>query len=238
MTPVPRSLAAEITPARPPTVARMFGHIATRYDLLNTLMTFGLDAGWRRRAVVAAEPPPTGRALDVGTGTGALARALAAAMPRGHVVGVDFAPEMLAVAARRGGARYVLADALRLPFADATFDCVTSAFVVRNVADIRQAFREQARVVRPGGRVVCVELTRPRLPLFRHAFALYFHYWVPLLGGLVAGAPAAYRYLPESVERFPAPATLAGLMRAAGLVDVRWERLGLGTVALHVGHRP
>ncbi len=234
----------ETTPSQPRTVARMFGRIAARYDLLNTLMTFGMDAAWRRRAVAAAAPPPAGRALDVGTGTGSLALALAAAMPRGRVVGVDFAAPMLARAPRRASADGLgdrlavsLADGLRLPFADGTFDCVTSAFVVRNVADHGRAFAEQARVLRPGGRAVCLELTRPRLPVFRQLFDGYFHRWVPLLGRLIAGDAAAYTYLPESVDRFPRPAALAEVMRGAGLVDVRYELLGLGTVALHVGVR-
>ncbi len=237
-----RAHSAVITAARPPTVARMFGHIAPRYDLLNTLMTFGMDAGWRRRAVAAAALPANGRALDVGTGTGALALALALAAPRGRVVGVDFAAPMVARARGRAvaaglaeRARFALADGLRLPFPDHSFDCVTSAFVVRNVADVGQAFREQARVLRAGGRVVCVELTRPRLPLFRQVFGWYFHRWVPLLGALVAGDAAAYSYLPESVDRFPAPPALADVMREAGLVQVHYELLGLGTVSLHVG---
>jgi demethylmenaquinone methyltransferase/2-methoxy-6-polyprenyl-1,4-benzoquinol methylase len=234
---------AVISAARPPTVARMFGRIAPRYDLLNTLMTFGLDAGWRRRAVAAAALDADGRALDVGTGTGALALALARAVPGGQVVGVDFAAPMVARAPGRAAlaglearTQFIQADALRLPFPDASFDCVTSAFVVRNVADLHQAFREQARVLRPGGRVVCVELTRPRWPLFRQVFAWYFHRWVPLLGALLAGDAAAYTYLPESVDRFPAPDTLADVMRASGLRDVRHELMGLGTVSLHVGH--
>ncbi len=231
-------------PSRPITIARMFGRIAARYDLLNTLMTFGLDASWRRRAVAAAQLPPDGYALDVGTGTGALAIALAAAMPRGRVVGVDFAPPMLARAPRRAAAaglaarvRFVLADALRLPFPNETFDCVASAFTVRNVADLRWAFAEQARVLRPGGRLVCLELTPPTQPLFRRLFRLYFHRWVPLLGALVAGDVSAYTYLPQSVDRFPAPAALAAIIQDAGFVRVRYALLGLGTVTLHVGER-
>jgi demethylmenaquinone methyltransferase/2-methoxy-6-polyprenyl-1,4-benzoquinol methylase len=222
----------------------MFGRIAGRYDLLNTLMTFGMDAGWRRRAVAVAHAPPNGRALDVGTGTGALALALAAAMPLGQVVGVDFAAPMVArapAAAARAHlaerARFAQADALALPFADATFDCVTSAYVVRNVADLAGAFREQARVLRRGGRVVCLELTRPRAPLFRQLFAWYFHRWIPVLGRLVAGDASAYTYLPASVERFPGPAALAAIIRDAGFVAVEYELLGLGTVSLHVGQR-
>ena len=240
----PPGMVAGISPRRPPTVAGMFGRIAGRYDLLNTLMTFGTDAGWRRRAIAAARPPVGGLALDIGTGTGALALALAAAMPEGKVIGVDFAAPMLVRAPARAAAasdtrraRFALADALALPFADGSFDCVTSAFVVRNVADLAQAFGEQARVLRRGGRVACLELTRPRTPLFRHVFAWYFHRWVPLLGALVAGDRAAYSYLPHSVDQFPAPQALAAVIAAAGFDSVRYELLGLGTVSLHVATR-
>lgn len=230
-------------PTRPATVAAMFGQIAARYDLLNTLMTFGLDAGWRRRAVAAAALPAGGWALDVGTGTGALARALARAAPNAQVIGVDFAAPMLARAARGTSStgariRFVRADAQALPFPADTFDCVTSAFTIRNVADRLAAFREQARVLKPGGRVVCLELTWPRAPLFRPVFRAYFRYWVPILGGLLAGSARAYTYLPESVAQFPGPEALAKLLRTAGFVAVRYELLGGGTVALHVGVRP
>jgi demethylmenaquinone methyltransferase / 2-methoxy-6-polyprenyl-1,4-benzoquinol methylase len=242
--PDPLGTTAGISPTRPPTVASMFGRIAGRYDLLNTLMTFGMDAGWRRRAIAAARPPVAGLALDIGTGTGALALALAAAMPRGRVIGVDFAAPMLVRAPARASAtrntrraRFALADALTLPFPDESFDCVTSAFVVRNVADLAQAFGEQARVLRRGGRVVCLELTRPRTPLFRYLFAWYFHRWVPMLGALVAGDSAAYSYLPRSVDQFPAPQALADVIAAAGFDDVSYELLGLGTVSLHVANR-
>jgi demethylmenaquinone methyltransferase/2-methoxy-6-polyprenyl-1,4-benzoquinol methylase len=233
------------SPTRPPTVAQMFGRIAARYDLLNTLMTFGMDASWRQRAVAAAALPSDGRALDVGTGTGSLALALAEALPAARVVGIDFTAPMLARAPRRaaeaGLARRLgvaLGDALRLPFADDTFDAVTSAFVVRNVADHHQFFAEQRRVLRPGGRLVCLELTQARLLGFRWLFRQYFHHWVPLLGGLVAGDAAAYTYLPESVDRFPSPRALADVMREAGLRGVDHELLGFGTVALHVAVRP
>lgn len=229
----------------PPLVRAMFGRIAHRYDLLNTVMTGGLDHRWRVLATRAAALPPDGLALDVGAGTARLAAALARRMPSGLVVGLDLTEPML----RRGqswlwgraeGARVLLVvgDALALPFPDATFDAVTSAFTVRNLPDLGAAFREQRRVVRPGGRVVCLELTWPRAPLTRLLFSIYFGRLVPLLGGLLAGDAEAYRYLPASVRAFPDPPTLANIMLAAGLVDVRWRRLGLGSVALHVGRVP
>ena len=221
-------------------VAAMFGRIARRYDLMNTLMTGGQDALWRRHAVRAARPPRDGRALDVGTGTARLALALAQAMPGGQVVGVDVAEPMLRQAlprTRRGGGRVslALADALALPFPDDAFECATTAFMIRNVSDVGAAFAELRRVVRPGGRVVCLELTQPRMPLWGPLFGLYFGRVVPLAGRLVAGDAAAYSYLPESVAAFLRPEGVAAEMARAGLVGIRWRRLGLGTVTLHVG---
>jgi demethylmenaquinone methyltransferase/2-methoxy-6-polyprenyl-1,4-benzoquinol methylase len=177
----------------------------------------------------------------VGTGTGRLALALARRMPSGHVVGIDFAEPMLRHGATDlradpagGRVRLILADALALPFAEQSFDCATTAFTVRNVADVTAAFREMARVVRPGGRVACLEITRPRTrlgPLFR----VYFARLVPLLGRAVAGDAEAYRYLPASAYRFLEAPELAAAMRQAGLRAVRYRWLGMGTVALHVG---
>ncbi len=165
-------------------------------------------------------------------------------MPSGNVVGADFTPAMLQAGRPRLHRRpeglrvaFVAADALSLPFPDAAFDCVVSAFTVRNLADVGQGFREQVRVTRPGGRVVCLELTTPTDPLFARLFEAYFRGLVPWIGGLVAGDTGAYTYLPESVAAFLRPRLLAQAMQAAGLGRVRYRRLGLGTVALHVGER-
>ena len=226
-------------------VNAMFGRIARRYDLMNTLMTLGLDRGWRDAAARAAAPPPDGLALDVGTGTGKLALRLARAMARGYVVGADFTRPMLragqpGLRRRPEGRRVALvaADALNLPFPDDTFDRVVSAFTVRNLADVEQGFGEQARVTKPGGRLVCLELTTPVDPLFARLFRVYFRGLVPRVGGLVTGDSGAYTYLPESVAEFLRPRPLAAAMRAAGLERVRYRTLGLGTVALHVGEKP
>lgn len=223
-------------------VARMFGRIAPRYDVMNTLMTGGRDAGWRRLAVRAARPPRAGRALDVGTGTGKLAAALADAMPGGQVIGVDVTEPMLRQAPapsfrQAGGGRVslALADALALPFPAASFDCATTAFTVRNVADIGVAFAELRRVVRPGGRVVCLELSQPRTPIWGDLFAFFFRRVVPSIGHLIARDAGAYTYLPESVAAFLTPEALAAEMARAGLRDVRWRTLALSTVTLHVG---
>ena len=235
-------MSVPVGAARRRYVNAMFGRIARHYDLMNTLMTVGLDRAWRAAAVRAARPPPNGLALDVGTGTGKLALALAGALPRGLVVGADFTQPMLRVgqpALRRhpAGRRvaFVVADALSLPFPSDAFDCVVSGFTVRNLGDVPGGFREQVRVVKPGGRVVCLELTTPADPLFAALFRLYFRGLVPLVGGLVAGDSAAYTYLPESVAAFLQPGPLAATMTTAGLERVRYRRLGFGTVALHVG---
>ncbi len=223
-------------------VAAMFGRIARRYDLMNTLMTGGQDELWRRLAVRHARPPHNGRALDVGTGTAKLALALARAMPEGRVVGVDVAEPMLRQALPSAGpdeavtrVQLALADALALPFADDQFDCATTAFMIRNVSDVRAAFEEIRRVVRPGGKVVCLELTQPHAFLWGPLFSVYFGRVVPLIGTLVAGESDAYTYLPESVAAFLRPEGVAAEMARAGLREIRWRRLGFGTVTLHVG---
>jgi demethylmenaquinone methyltransferase/2-methoxy-6-polyprenyl-1,4-benzoquinol methylase len=230
------------TPAssRAPFVRAMFGRIARRYDLMNTLMTGGRHRAWRRLAVRQCRPAG-GRALDVCCGTGDFALELAR-QGASAAVGVDFSREMLALAARKaqvaglsGRVQWQLADALELPFPDGEFLCATSGFSLRNVDDVGQALREMARVVKPGGRVAVLELTPVRSHLFGPVFRAYFRGLVPLVGGLVAGDRAAYTYLPDSVCTFPTADELAGLMRQAGLAEVRYRLLALGAVALHLG---
>ncbi len=222
-------------------VQAMFTRIAGRYDLMNALMTFGRHQAWRREAARATIAAPAGPALDLATGTGDLALAIAAVLPRRPVIGADFSEGMLGQARRKLGARpetriaLVAADALRLPFADATFACVTSAFLLRNLADLGEGLREMRRVTRTGGRVISLEITRPTLPVFASIFRFYFHRLVPALGAAIAGDRDAYRYLPESVERFVTPGELAAMMRAAGLGSTTYRRLGFGTIAIHIG---
>jgi len=222
-------------------VRAMFTRIAARYDLMNSLMTGGQHHAWRRVAAAAVAPAPPGLALDLATGTGDLALAVRAARPAHSVVGADFSEAMLHHARVKLRARreervpLLAADALGLPFRDATFACVTSAFLLRNLADLAAGLAEMARVTGRGGLVATLEITRPGLPGWHALFGLYFNRVVPLIGALVARDRAAYTYLPQSVERFVTPAGLAQLMTRAGLRNVHYRRLGLGTIALHVG---
>jgi demethylmenaquinone methyltransferase/2-methoxy-6-polyprenyl-1,4-benzoquinol methylase len=224
-------------------VRAMFGRIAARYDLMNALMTLGLDARWRR-ATARAALPAGGLALDVGTGTADLALALASAGAR-RVVATDFSERMLTEACQKlDGARHgadsirlVCADALRLPFAAGAFDSATNGFVLRNVADLRAAFTELYRVLKAGGHLACLELTHPPravAPVFRP----YFERVVPFMGRLIAGDAAAYTYLPASVRPFPDPEQLSALIAAAGFTDVRYRRLSVGVVCLHTATKP
>ncbi len=221
-------------------VQAMFGRIVRRYDTVNRLMTGGRDVAWRRRvAKLAVEAG--GRVLDVATGTGDLALAISGAGAT-TVVGIDFAPPMIRAASAKVAGRHDVAlavgDALRLPFPDGAFDACTVSFGLRNMADYEAALREMARVLRPGGRLICLELTPYRVPVLSQIFGWYFRTLVPLVGGLLSGDREAYRYLPRSVAAFPGARTLAALMRRAGLTDTSYRLLGGGTVALHVGHKP
>jgi demethylmenaquinone methyltransferase/2-methoxy-6-polyprenyl-1,4-benzoquinol methylase len=223
-------------------VSAMFSRIARRYDLMNGLMTLGMHHNWRRVAARQTIASPDGPALDVATGTGDLAIDLAEVHPHRTVVGADFSLGMLAVArdkldgleeTRR--VRLLAADALALPFATRTFACVTSAFLLRNLADLEQGLREMQRVTRPGGRVVALEITQMRAPGFTALFRFYFHHVVPWIGQLVGGDREAYSYLPQSVDRFVTPGELVALMEKVGLRGVTYKRLGLGTVTIHTG---
>jgi len=216
----------------------MFDRIAPRYDLLNRTMTAGLDGRWRRAAAAVADVAAGDRALDCCTGTGDLALALADRVtPSGEVVGVDFSEAMLerarAKAAGRPGVRFAYADALALPFGDGEFDAATVAFGIRNVTDLDGGLAEMTRVVRPGGRVVILEITTPAR--MRRFYELWLDRVVPRLGRVLGRDGAAYAYLPASVRRFPEPPALAARMAAAGLRDVRWRPLAGGIVAIHHG---
>jgi demethylmenaquinone methyltransferase/2-methoxy-6-polyprenyl-1,4-benzoquinol methylase len=221
----------------------MFDRIAGVYDLMNTAMTAGLHHGWRERAADRAELEPGETALDVCCGTGDLALALAERVgPYGRVVGSDFSERMLDLArekADRRGAdqvRFEWADALALPYEEESFDAVTVGFGVRNLADLEHGLLEMARVLKPGGRLVVLEITQPRRPPLSTFFALWFDRLVPLLGAL-AGDRAAYSYLPSSVRRFPAAPELAEIMGETGLSEIHFRLLAGGIVAIHAGLR-
>jgi demethylmenaquinone methyltransferase/2-methoxy-6-polyprenyl-1,4-benzoquinol methylase len=217
----------------------MFDRIARVYDRMNAVMTAGLDRRWRERAADLAAVGPGDRVLDVATGTGDLAIELARRVgPGGEVVGLDFSEEMLALARRKApGLRFERGNALALPFPDATFDAATTAFGARNFSDRARGLQEMARVVRPGGRVVVLEITTPTRPPLSWFHAAWFERIVPVLGRL-AGDPDAYAYLPSSVRRFPPPAELAAELAGVGLVRVRYVVTAGGIIALHVGEVP
>lgn len=223
---------------RPVFVNRMFARIAPTYDLMNRLMTFGQDQGWRRKLLEACALPPHGSLLDIGTGTGDIAYAAMQRQPGVRAIGSDFTYEMMAAGVGKVPGLvlpFVQADTFSLPFADESFDAVASGFLVRNVADREAAFREMARVTKPGGRVVCLEIAPPTNALLEPLFRLYFFRIVPLIGGLVAGDRTAYSYLPQSTVEFPPPSALARLMEQAGLHNVIYHEYMINTVAIHVG---
>ncbi|HTW84179.1 MAG TPA: bifunctional demethylmenaquinone methyltransferase/2-methoxy-6-polyprenyl-1,4-benzoquinol methylase UbiE [Candidatus Sulfotelmatobacter sp.] len=223
-------------------VRDMFATIAPRYDRANRVLTAGVDEAWRKRAVAELAAPHGGSVLDLCCGTGDLVFHLLRSDPSLRVTGIDFTGAMLDGARRRarsadphGRASFVEGDVTALPFADASFDGATMGLSLRNVVDIVGALREARRVLRPGTRFVNLDVTKPRHPLVRRLFGLYFYGVVPLIGGLVGGSRAAYRYLPNSLTNFPDADGLAERFRTAGFRDVRYVRLGFGAIALHVG---
>jgi demethylmenaquinone methyltransferase / 2-methoxy-6-polyprenyl-1,4-benzoquinol methylase len=216
-------------------VRAMFDRIAGLYDVMNSVMTAGLHHRWRERAADLAALRPGDRALDVATGTGDLALELARRVgPPGEVVGSDFSEGMLEVARRKAAGvanvRWEHGNALALPYGDGEFAAATVGFGARNFSDLGRGLAEMARVVRPGGRVVVLEITTPTRPPLSTFFRLWFDRVVPLLG-----RDEAYTYLPNSVKRFPGPEALAGMLHAAGLRDIRWILTAGGIIALHVG---
>jgi demethylmenaquinone methyltransferase/2-methoxy-6-polyprenyl-1,4-benzoquinol methylase len=239
-------------------VREMFSGIAPRYDLLNHLLSGRLDNVWRARVAHRFAPilaRSDARVLDLCCGTGDLAFALARRGPA-KITGADFSHAMLAIARRKAdalrerattaksasasgnsAAEFVEADALRMPFADATFDLVTTAFGFRNLANYDEGLKEILRVLRPGGEIGILEFSEPRGKLFGALYRFYFRHILPTLGGAISGNSAAYSYLPRSVGRFPSPEELAAQMERAGFGDVRFVRWTGGIVTLHTGRR-
>jgi demethylmenaquinone methyltransferase / 2-methoxy-6-polyprenyl-1,4-benzoquinol methylase len=219
-----------------PQVRAMFDRIARFYDVMNSVMTAGLHHQWRRRAADLAQIGPGSRVLDVATGTGDLALELSRRVaPGGEVVGSDFSEQMLERARAKAPAlRFEWGNALELPYPDGGFDAATVGFGARNFSDLDRGLAEMARVVRPGGRVVVLEITTPTRPPLSTFYRVWFDRLVPLMGRF----DDAYTYLPNSVKRFPGPRDLAGRLAGAGLSDVRYVLTAGGIIALHVGVKP
>ena len=221
-------------------VQNIFTRIAPRYDLMNRLMTGGQDVGWRRMVIALARLSAGDRLLDLGAGTGDLAREALRQQPECLVTAADFTLAMMLIGIRRVGRQmdWSAADALNLPFASASQDAIVSGFLLRNVASIDQALREQLRVLKPGGRWVALDTTRPRRSWLSPLIHFYMHHVIPLLGGLLTGQRDAYTYLPETSESFLRAEELAARMAAAGFKKIGFHRLNFGTVAIHWGEKP
>lgn len=237
--PVPPSIAARRPAENPAYVRAMFGRIAKRYDVANTVLSGGLDALWRRRAVAAVRAWGPGRVLDLATGSGALASALRRGCPAGtRIVGADFCEPLLRRGRGRGADLLVAADGLRLPFADGSFDAVTVAFGLRNMASWPGALREMARVLRPGtGHVLVLDFSLPEQPLLRAAYRAYLHRVLPRLAAMVSGERAAYDYLGESIEGFPRGAAMRELLAQCGFAEATARSMTGGVVSLYTARR-
>ena len=223
--------------ANPDRVRAMFARIAPRYDRMNRLMTGFQDTRWRRHVIALAGLKPHASLLDLGAGTGDLAREAVRQNPTTRVAAADFTLEMMRVGQRANRLPFAAADALRLPFANASFDAAVSGFLMRNVADIHECLQEQYRVLKPRGRIVILDTTRPKKNILSPLIWLHMHAVIPALGWLVAGERAAYQYLPDSTERFVTAERLAALMAAVGFRLVGFERLMFGTIAIHWGEK-
>jgi demethylmenaquinone methyltransferase/2-methoxy-6-polyprenyl-1,4-benzoquinol methylase len=220
-------------------VREMFDRIADRYDLLNTLMTAGLNRLWNKKVVRATGLGPGGRALDLACGTGTLTRDIAKRVgPEGYVLGIDFSREMLRTARPAPNVEYRLGDATDLQgVPSGAFDAATIAYGARNIPNLDALFSEMARTLRPGGAAVCLEIARPTSRMSAAFYGVWFDKIVPRLGGLISGDPSAYSYLPESVKEFVAPGELADIIERNGLQNVTWERVAGGIITLHRGIR-
>jgi demethylmenaquinone methyltransferase/2-methoxy-6-polyprenyl-1,4-benzoquinol methylase len=226
-------------------VREMFATIAGRYDLLNHLLSGNIDRRWRRlvaKRLFDTLADRDARILDVACGTGDLSLTLLE-NARARIVGIDFCRPMLDIAAAKAARfgsplPFVEGDALDLPFRERSFEAVTIAFGLRNLASVEAGFKELLRVLKPGGRVEVLEFSKPRVPVLRWFFKMYFTKVLPLFGGLISGSKSAYQYLPDSVSRFPDQSQLASMMKEAGFEDVSFQNLTGGIAALHTGRRP
>ena len=230
-------------------VQETFNSIASNYDLMNKLMTFGLDKSWRRLAVKRSELKEGGTGLDVCCGTGMLtmeqARAAGPAGPAGRIIGLDFSENMIAVARQnirdfefKDSIQFIQGDAMDLPFENNAFDCVTVGWGLRNVPDILKTVQEMARVVKPGGKVISLDMAQPTTPVFREFYWLCFNRVIPAMGKLFSGNKKAYDYLHDSAKAFVHQKELASIFANAGLVETRYLNLCGGVVAIVEGRKP
>lgn len=218
-------------------VQNMFTRIARRYDLMNRLMTGGQDIRWRKRVIELARMNDHASFLDLGTGTGDLARAALSEFPKARVVAADFTLEMMRVGQKTSPLNFSTADALRLPFNESSFDAVVSGFLMRNVIDLQKALDEQYRVLKNGGRIVVLDTTRPKKNILSPFIWLHMHFVIPTLGGLLTGSQDAYRYLPETTEGFVTAEEMAARMARAGFQKISFQRYMFGTIAIHWGEK-
>ena len=222
---------------QPARVRKMFGCIARRYDLANHLLSCGIDFYWRRRAaeIVAGWRPH--RIADLATGTGDLALALQKKMPDAEIVGVDFLPEMLDLAQQKGVRQIVLADAMNLPFGDASFDCVTIAFGLRNLENWAAALAEMSRLLKTNGHLLVLEFSLPTTPILRAIYRFYLHRCLPLFGSFLTGTKTAYDYLGDSIEEFPSGGAMCELMVENGFTHQTFEPLTGGIVTIYTAEK-
>jgi demethylmenaquinone methyltransferase/2-methoxy-6-polyprenyl-1,4-benzoquinol methylase len=218
-------------------VRTLFARIAGRYDLMNRLMTGGQDTRWRSQVIELAQLKPGSYLLDIGTGTGDLARAALTKFPRAKIIASDFTFEMMRVGQNKGPLNFSSADALDLPFRALAFDAVISGFLMRNVINLQKALQEQHRVLRKGGRIVILDTTRPKKNILSPLIGLYMRVIIPLVGGWLTGAREAYGYLPESTEKFVTAEELAARMASVGFKKINYQRLMFGTIAIHWGEK-
>ncbi len=218
-------------------VQGMFTRIAHRYDFMNKLMTGAQDVQWRKEVIRLAQIQPSASVLDLGTGTGDLAREALKRNPQSRITAADFTLEMMRVGRRPGDPPYSAADALNLPFKESTFEAVVSGFLMRNVTDVNRSLQEQYRVLKSGGRIVILDTTHPKKNILSPFIWIHMHGIIPLLGKLISGTGDAYEYLPDSTEGFLYAEELAERMSAAGFKNVQFKRLMFGTIAIHWAER-
>ncbi len=218
-------------------VQNMFTQIAKRYDLMNRLMTGFQDVRWRKQVIRLARLTNNASLLDLGTGTGDLAREALTQFPQAKVIAADFTLEMMRVGQKTSPLNFSTADALRLPFKDSTFDAVTSGFLMRNVIDLQKGIEEQFRVLKNGGRIVILDTTRPKKNILSPFIWIHMHFIIPTLGGLLTGEREAYNYLPDTTENFVTAEDLSSRMTKAGFKNVNFQRLMFGTIAIHWGEK-